>query len=180
MKNGQEVIYTEKKFFLSVAVAAAMHILVIAGAVFFQIWQVRQPLKPKIVTVTFVSLHASGASADLSPKKSGAEKLPAPLPPSPPAPAPLPQPLLKPVPKPIVQESTPVKKRVVEEIPVSKTADKPEPLQKTLERLQQSVAKKTASSSTPSSGTLNTALSRLQQKVQSEGGGGGQVRQGTR
>ncbi len=191
MEKGQKLGYAEKKFSLWLVAAALIHALVIVLAIYLQILDANRLVKPKIVSVSIVSLPGSGGSSELSPK-GGSQAAPAP---SPEAPHPagssksvtvkeaLPE--VEPVtpkkePKPAkvkehVPEAAPVppKKVAVEPLPVNakpKAVDKPADISKALERLKQTVDKKTASTPPTSAGSLNNALARLQQKVKSEGG----------
>jgi colicin import membrane protein len=171
MKKGQKLVYTERKFSFWLATAAAMHVLVFFLAVYFQIWDSGRHVKPKIVSVSLVSLPGSGGAA---------------MPASSPGPA-SPASVVKKAEEEPKQEQLPpaVKKKVPVEtpkevaveppkkIPVEpvkpKIVEKPQNINTALERLKQTVDKKTAAMPQPSTGALNKALANLQQKVQTNG-----------
>ncbi len=197
MEKGQKRIDAEKNFSLWLVAAALMHAVVIFLAIYLQILDANRIVKPKIVSVSIVSLPGSGGSFEVS-AKGGRESAPAPEAPHPagskksvgvkealPELAPVtPKKEAKPVTpkketKPVkikekVPEAAPAppKKVAVAPLPAKakpKAVDKPADITKTLERLKQNVDKKMASSPSTSAGSLNNALARLQQKVQSEG-----------
>ncbi|MFZ4524886.1 MAG: energy transducer TonB [Chlorobium sp.] len=165
-----------KKFYLWLAVAAAMHATVLCAAYFFQIWDAGNNVKPKIVSVTLVSLPApAGGTPGLSDGEGGAEEVPAST-------------LTMPAPSPAVKQAVqqPVAKEpqqqpqqslspkiVVEKSPASQPADNQ--LQKALDRIKQRVYQKTPPQQPSSVSALNSTLARLQQKVNSAGAGTGSV-----
>ena len=190
MEKGQKLMYAEKNFSLWLVSAAVIHALVISLAIYLQILDANRIVKPKIVTVSIVSLPGSGGSFEVS-EKGGGDAAQAPS-----SEAPLPAeskksvsvkgvlPEVAPVKqkketKPVkvkekVTEQAPVppKKIAVEPLPLKakpKAVDKPADINKALERLKQNVDQKAASSPQPSAGSLTNALARLQQKVKSEG-----------
>ncbi len=171
MKKGQKLVYTEKKFSFWLAAAAAMHVVVLFLALYFQIWDSGRHIKPKIVSVSLVSLPGSGGAA----MQAGSPGIASPAPvvnkaDEEPKPEPLP---------PVVQKKAPVEtpKQVAVEPPKKipaepvkpKIVEKPQNINTALERLKQNVDKKTAAMPQPSTGVLNKALASLQQKVQSAG-----------
>ena len=191
MEKGQKPGYAEKNFSLWLVAAALTHALVIFLAIYLQILDANRIVKPKIVTVSIVSLPGSGGSYEVS-EKGGKEAAPAPSSEAPPHPAEsknsvtvkaaihevaavTPKKETKPVKvKEKVPEPAPVppKKVAVKPLPEKvkpKAVEKPADIAKALERLKQNVDKKAASPPQPSAGSLNNALSRLQQKVKSEG-----------
>ena len=170
MEKGQKLIYPEKKFLFWLAAAGFIHALVIVLAICLQILDSRKVVKPKIVSVSLVSLPGSGGSHEVSVKKGGVETAPVSSLESPHSPVKKKSVKVKAV----APESPPVtpKKVSVEPLPPkakSKVIDKPADISKALERLKQNVDKKTATSPQPSAGSLNNALAQLQQKVKSEG-----------
>jgi colicin import membrane protein len=185
MKKGQQLIHAEKKFLLWLAVAAAMHVLLLLLALYLQVWDAgRHSNPPKIVSVSLVSLPGSGGAAGFSEEPAAAASLPAAMPkqqPKPlpePQPAPLPPPVKAKAKQPVPQEPVappPSKLKTVSEVSQKpKPVDKQEQINKALDRLKQVVDKKSASESQSSSaGNLNKALAQLQQKVKAEGTPGG-------
>ncbi|NTV05529.1 MAG: cell envelope integrity protein TolA [Chlorobiaceae bacterium] len=171
MKKGQKLVYTEKKFSFWLAAAAAMHVVVLFLVLYFQIWDSGRHIKPKIVSVSLVSLPGSGGAA----MQAGSPGIASPAPvvnkaDEEPKPETLP---------PVVQKKAPVEtpKQVAVEPPKKipaepvkpKIVEKPQNINTALERLKQNVDKKTAAMPQPSTGVLNKALASLQQKVQSAG-----------
>ena len=188
MEKGQKLGYAEKFFSLWLVAAVLIHALVIFLAIYLQILDANRLVKPKIVSVSIVSLPGSGGSYEVS-AKGGREAAPAPEAPHSAAssksvtvndalPEVLPIPPKKEI-KPLkVKEhlpeaaKVPPKKMAVDPLLAKakpKAVDKPADISKALERLKQNVDKKTASSPQPVAGDLNNALARLQQKVKSEG-----------
>jgi colicin import membrane protein len=163
-----------KKFYLWLVVAAATHAVVLCAAVFFQIWNAAKNVKPKIVSVTLVSLPAPvGGTQEVSDGEGGAEESPvrvlATPAPSPAVEKTVQQPAAK---KPQQQPQQPLSpKIVVEKSPASQPANNQ--LQKALDRIKQNVDQKTSPPQPSSVSTLNSALAKLQQKVQSAGTGNG-------
>ena len=188
MEKGQKRTDAEKNFSLWLVAAALIHAFVIFLAIYLQILDANRIVKPKIVSVSIVSLPGSGGSFEVSAK--GSREV-APASESPhsagsnksvsikevlPVVAPVaPKKESKPVKvKEKVPDPAPVspKKVAIEPLPAKakpKALDKPADITKALERLKQNVDKRTASSPPISAGSLNNALARLQQKVQSEG-----------
>ena len=191
MEKGQKLIYTEKKFSLWLAAAAVMHALVIFLAISLQSIDARRQAKPKIVSVSLVSLPGVAGSHEFSEKKAGGEAHPATSPEAPhpvvnkksvdlkkalPEVAPVtPKKEKKPVKvKEVVPKAAKVtpKKIAIEPLPAKvkpKAIEKPADISKALERIKQNVDKKTAASPPQSAGNLNDALARLQQKVKAQG-----------
>jgi colicin import membrane protein len=187
MKKGRKIVYTEKRFSLWLAAAAAVHVCLLFLLLYLQMWDSGWHIKPKIVSVSLVSLPGSGGSHDFS-KEQGrpAEALSAPIQAKTP-PAVVPKSESTPMP---VVEKPVVKKPVAVELPKKisveplkpKINEKPSDINTALERLRQNVQKKTATLPQPSAGTLNKALATLQQKVTSapqQAGTGSGGRNGT-
>ncbi len=159
--------------------AAALHLLLFAVAIYFQIVIASREVKPHVVTVTLVSRQGAGGLPGLGGQDGGAEGGPA----AAPAPAPLPAPAKpakglpekKAVPE-AQSKPLPAAKKLPLEAPKPKVAEKPADIQKALDRLKQSVDKKNASSQPrqqPSAApNINDALAKLQKSVQSGSGGG--------
>ncbi len=151
MKTGQKQHDAQKKFYLWLAVAAVIHFFVIFASVFFQIWGTDHRLKPKIVSVTLVSLHGSMGSEQAISSPALVQE---------------PQPITPIAPK-IVEERPPASK------PAPKLATKPATkqiqLNQALARIQQRVDKQTPSTKPSSITTLNSALARIQQKISTSG-----------
>ncbi len=187
MEKGQKRTDAEKKFSLWLVSAALIHAFVIFLAIYLQILDANRIVKPKIVSVSIVSLPGSGGSSELS-QKGGMEAASAPstevshpagssksvtvkeVPPVTPKKEPKPVKVKEHVPE---AAPVPPKKVAVEPLPVKakpKAVDKPADISKALERLKQTVDKKTASTPPTSASSLNNAFARLQQKVKSEGG----------
>lgn len=176
MKKGQKFRFAEQKFSLWLVAAAAMHLLLLFSAIYLQILDSGRHETQKIVSVALVTLPGSGASQESSAKKGGTEALSAPM-------HEIPHPPAK-------KKSVKVKVAEPKELPVSqkkvviepvkpkaktkpKVVEKPPDITKALERLKQTVDKKTATQPQPSTGNINKALAQLQQKVKSEGEGAG-------
>lgn len=161
MKKSQKLA-AEKKFLLWIIGAAAMHAFVFFLLLYLQIWDSGRHVKPKIVSVTLVSMPGAEGSAPqetssgVSSLPSGVNNVVTPQVPEKPQPA-LPKPAAVEVPKKISVE--PLKPKIVEKQPDIKSA---------LERLKQNVEKKAASLPQTSTGNLNKALANLQQKVNSD------------
>ena len=159
-----------KKFYIWLAVAAATHAIVLCAAVFFQIWNAGNNVKPKIVSVTLVSLSApAGRTQELSDGEGDAEEIPVQV-----LPTPTPSPVVEQkVQQAVVNEPTqPLTSKIVaEKSPASQPDDNQ--LQKALDRMKQLVDKKTPPPQPSSVSTLNSALDKLQQKVKSAGAGNG-------
>jgi colicin import membrane protein len=156
MKKGQKLMTAEKKFLLWLATAAFLHAFVLFLLLYLQIWDSGWHVKPKIVTVSLVSLPGSGG-AGMHSESPGANSPP-------------------PVAEKAVKEAVPEKSEPVapKQVPVEplkpKVVDKPVDINMALERLKQKVAEKTPPLSHPSaSSTLNKALTDLQQKVKING-----------
>ena len=147
MKTGQKQLYAQKKFYLWLAVAAVVHFFVLFASVFFQIWGTDNRLKPKIVSVTLVSLPGSMGGEQTVSSPAIVEE---------------PQPITPTAPK-IVEEKSPATK------PVTKPPIKQIQLNQALARIQQRVEKQTPSPKPSSVTTLNSALARLQQKISTSG-----------
>jgi colicin import membrane protein len=163
-----------KKFYIWLAVAAATHAIALCAAVFFQIWNTGNNVKPKIVSVTLVSLPApAGGIQELTDGEGDAEEIPL-------------QVLTKPTPSPAVEKTVaqPVAKEpqqkpqrpllpkiAVEKSPASQPADNQ--LLKALDHIKQLVDQKAPPPQPSSLSTLNSALATLQQKVKSAGAGNG-------
>jgi colicin import membrane protein len=161
MKKSQKLV-AEKKFMLWIIGAAAMHAFVLFLVLYLQIWDSGRHVKPKIVSVTLVSMPGTEGSAPqenssgVSSISSGVNNVVTPPVPEKAQPA-LPKPVAVEVPRKISAE--PLKPKVVEKQPDIKSA---------LERLKQTVEKKTASLPQTSTGNLSKALANLQQKVNSD------------
>ncbi len=178
MKKGQKLVSVEKKFSLWLVAAAAMHAVVFFLALYFQLWDSSQHLKPKIVSVSLVSLPGSGSAHQYS-EEQGSSAAATPVPPVPPRATTHPPVVKKTVQEPLPEKPQPVAPKPVAvelpkkspvELPKPKVVDKPTDLNKVLERLKQNVAKKTATQpQQPSATSLNKALANLQQKVKSDG-----------
>ena len=78
MEKGQKLKGAEKKFSYWLVAAAAMHAIVIFVAIYLQILDARRVVKPKIVSVSLVSLPGSGGSPKFSEKQGDNEATPAP------------------------------------------------------------------------------------------------------
>ncbi len=171
MKNGQNRLSGEKKFSYWLAWAAAMHVLVFFLAILFHLWDAGRHDRPRIVTVTLVSLSGSGASREYSDNEGGKEAVVTPSQPI------LPTPVIKksvkepiPVPVPVPEKASVTPKQIPVEPLKPKVIEKKPDINEALLRLKQNVDKKLAQLPQPSTTNLSNALARLQQKVKSEGG----------
>ncbi len=163
-----------KKFYLWLVVAAATHAVVLCAAVFFQIWNAGKNVKPKIVSVTLVSLPApAGGTQEVSDGEGGAEENPVRVLATPAPPPAVEQTVQRPTAKkPQQQPQQPLSPKIgVEKSPASQPANNQ--LQKALDRIKQRVDQKTPPPQPSSVSTLKSALAKLQQKVQSAGTGNG-------
>jgi len=156
-----------KKFYLWLALAAVAHAFALCAAVFFQIWNAGNNVKPKIVSVTLVSLPAlAGGTQELSDGEGDAEEIPAQV-----LTKPEPSPAVETVQQPVVKEPqlqpSLSPKILAEKSPASQPANNQ--LQKALDRIKQHVDQKTPPPQPVSVSTLNSALAKLQQKVKSSG-----------
>ena len=170
MKKGQKLPYAEKNFSLWLVGAAAMHVFVLFLAVSFQLWDAGQHPKPKIVTVTLVSLPGSGASREYSDHEGAAGAVVAPAQAAPPPPVSK-KSVKEPVPVP--EKSPVIPKKIAVEPLKPKVVEKKPDINQALLRLKQNVDKKTAQLPKPSTTNLSHALDQLQQKVKSAGEGSG-------
>lgn len=183
MKKSRNHVSAEQKFLLWLVAAAAMHAVVFFLAVYLQLWDSGRHVKPKIVSVSLVSLPGSGGSPQLSEGKGGSTEAPSSAPQiNTPPPVvnkvvkeALPEKLQPPALKQIAVE--PPKKISVEPLK-PKVVEKPSDMSAALQRLKQNIEKKTAQLPQPSASALNKALATLQQKVTSDkqplqGSGGG-------
>lgn len=183
MKKSRNHVSAEQKFLLWLVAAAAMHALVLFLAVYLQLWDAGRHVKPKIVSVSLVSLPGSGGSPQLSEGKGGSNEAPSSAPQiNTPSPVvnkvvkeALPEKLQPPALKQVAVE--PPKKNSVEPLK-PKVIEKPSDMSAALQRLKQNIEKKTPQLPQPSVSTLNKALATLQQKVTSDkqtqqGSGGG-------
>ncbi len=159
-----------KKFYIWLAIAAATHAIVLCAAVIFQIWNAGNNVKPKIVSVTLVSLPVpAGGTQELSDGEGDVEEIPAQI-----LTTPTPSPAVElNVQPPVAEEpQQPLPPKIVaEKSPVSQPADNQ--LQKALERMKQLVDKKNPPPQPSSVSPVNSALEKLQQKVKSAGAGNG-------
>ena len=169
MKKGQKHQYGEKNFSLWLVWAAAMHVVVFSLAFYFQIWDADRHSKPKIVTVTLVSLPGSGASRDDSNYGTAAEAISEPPREASPSPLPVSTKSVK-VSVPVPEKALVVPKKLSVEPLKPKAIEKQPDINQALLQLKKNVDKKTAQLPRPSSNTLNNALARLQQNVKLRAG----------
>jgi len=186
MKRSQEFRIERRRFSFWLAVAAGMHLLVLLSALAYQHFLGSSPSPPKIVNVSLVSLPGPGGSSlpsgEGDPGQVSAEAMPQESSDAPPEavktvePEQVPVPVKKTVAEPAKQKipEKPVKEKPpARSEPVLKTPEKPAALGKALEKLRQSVDRKTATSGPAKQDNLGSALARLQQKVSSQGSGKG-------
>ncbi len=184
MKKGQKLISAEKKFSFWLVAAASMHVFVLFLALYLQLWDSGRHVKPKIVSVTLVSLPGSGGSHQLPEEQGGGIATS----PSAPQVNTAPSVVNKAVKKPLPENPQPVAQKQVsveppKKIPVEplkpKLVKKSSDINTALERLKQNVANKTTPLPQSVASSLNKALATLQQKVTSDkqqaaiGSGGG-------
>ena len=160
MKKGKTLMTAEKKFSFWLAAAAAMHAVVLFLVLYIQLWDSGWHVKPKIVSVSLVTLPGSGG-AGMRSESPGENSSP-------------------PLHKQAVREPAPEKLQPVAAKPVPASPPKPKVVEKpadinlALERLKRQVEKKTPQSSQSSTtSNLNKALADLQQKVRNNGRQGG-------
>jgi colicin import membrane protein len=170
MKKGQKLVSAEKKFSFWLAAAAAMHVFVLFLALYLQLWDSGRHFKPKIVSVTLVSLPGSGGSHQMPEEQGGGIETR----PSVPQVNTVQAVVNKAVREPLPEKPQPVARKPVfveppKKIPVEplkpKVVEKPSDINTALERLKQNVAKKTTPVPQTVVSALNKALSTLQQKV---------------
>jgi colicin import membrane protein len=158
MKKGLYPFQTDRKFYLWLTAAAAMHVLVICLSLFIWIWESGRHVRTRVVNVTFVSLPGSGgatAASEPGPAKDDENSVTA----KNAAASTLP----------VEQVAEAPKKNVPEEPLKTKQEDRPADLGRTLDRLKQKADRKPPAS--PSS--LNNAIAALKQKVSAQGASGG-------
>lgn len=178
MKKDQKHIDTEKKFSFWLFAAAAGHALVLLAAIYLQILDLNSHAKPKIFSVSLVSLPGSGGTHESAEKKGGTEAISTPSPET--APPPVSKKISKEkksIPLPVPQKApvTPKNpKKVMVEPLKPKVVEKPADISKALERLKQKVDKKKQQEPPSSDNSLSSALTKLQQKVKSKGEPSGQ------
>lgn len=156
MKKGQKLMTAEKKFSFWLAAAAVMHAFVLFLVLYIQLWDSGWHVKPKIVSVSLVTLPGSGGAGMRS--ESPGENSSLPL-------------VEHAVKEPAPEKLQPVATKQVQAAPPKpKVVDKPADVNLALERLKRQVEKKTPQSSQPSaSSNLSKALADLQQKVKNSG-----------
>ena len=201
MKNSQKPKeHAERKFSYWLFAAAAAHVLVLFLAMYLQILDLGRHAQPKIVSVSLISLPGSAGSHQFSEKPGGAEAVSA-ASPSTPSPSKKTVAVEKaasdvaPVEPKKPKKAVKVKKTVPEVKPVTpkkvsvepvvsktkpKVIEKQPDISQALERLKQTVDKKTATSQPTSASSLNDALAQLQKKVKTEGDQAGTGRGGVR
>jgi colicin import membrane protein len=179
MKKSQKLIDAEKKFSLWLVAAAVSHAMLLFIAMYLQILDAGKHVKPKLVSVSLVSLPGTGGSNELAEKQGGTKAISAPSHAT----------SHPPVRKKIVKVKTPIpvpekalvqKKKIVIEPLKPKVVEKPADINKALERIKLNVDKKVAPSQPSAASNLNNALAQLQQKVKSQGEATGVGRGGGR
>ncbi|MCF8382147.1 MAG: TonB C-terminal domain-containing protein [Chlorobium sp.] len=186
MKRSQEFRIERRRFSFWLAVAAGTHLLVLLSALAYQHFLGSSPNPPKIVNVSLVSLPGPGGASlpagEGEPGPASSETVPRESPDAAPEavktvePEPVAVPVKKTVSKPAKQKipEKPVKEKLpARSEPVLKTPEKPADIGKALEKLKQSVDRKSAASGPAKQDNLGSALARLQQKVSSQGSGKG-------
>ncbi|NTV92940.1 MAG: cell envelope integrity protein TolA [Chlorobiaceae bacterium] len=172
MKKRKEYSKEKKMFLLWLSAAAAMHILLLSGLFFLDVFNQAKQRVPKIINVSLVSLPGAGSSSASQAEGPGrAETVEKKTVETPPV-APRPEPQAKP--KESAAIPAPVKKpeKEISEAPAKPKAlpvanPKPAQLDKALDRLKLEVNRKT--SAPPSrADQLSSALAKLQDKVRSQ------------
>ncbi|MBV5328625.1 MAG: TonB family protein [Chlorobium sp.] len=176
MKKRKEYSKEKKMFLLWLSAAAAMHILLLSGLFFLDVFNQAKQRVPKIINVSLVSLPGTGASS--APRAEGAgravtvEKKTVETPQA----ASRPEQQVKP--KESAAIPAPVKKpeKEISEAPAKPKAlpvanRKPAQLDKTLDRLKLEVNRKAATQPSRAD-QLGSALTKLQDKVRSQGAKG--------
>jgi colicin import membrane protein len=158
MKQGQ-IVYSEKNFYLWLAVAATLHIIVLSTPFFLKILDARKPVEPRMVSITLVSLptaeRAPAIAATPFVKQASLH------------PAEKTEPHAVYSSTPLPNKSRPTKIVALEKMPAPKSAEKQD-LSSALERLKQVVSNK-AQPQQPSPGsTVKTALAELEKRVNAE------------
>ena len=165
----------DKKFSFWLAVAAAMHVIVLFFAFYLQLWDLNRHVRPKIVSVTLVSLPGSGGSHQLSAEQGSRTEALSSSPQvntRPPVINKAENVSMPEKPQPVALKQVTVEPpKKISVVPLKpKAVEKPADINMALERLKHDVDKKTSSSSQPpASSILNKALAQLQQKVKSDG-----------
>jgi colicin import membrane protein len=168
MKKGQKLIDAEKKFSLWLVVAAVSHALLLFIAMYLQILDAGKHAKPKLLSVSLVSLPGTGGSNELAEKQGGTKAI------STPSNATSHPPVNKKIvkvkaPIPVPEKALVQKKNIVIEPLKPKVVEKPADISKALERIKLNVDKKTTPSQPSTASNLNDALAQLQKKVKSQG-----------
>jgi colicin import membrane protein len=157
MKKGLYPFQSDRKFYLWLTAAAAMHVMVISLSLFIWIWESGRHVRTRVVNVTFVSLPGDGGAMEVSePGTAKADENSANTKNATSSTKP-------------VEQVAEVSKKKVPEAPLkSKPEDRPADISRTLDRLKQNADRKTPQS--PSS--LNNAIAALKQKVRTQGASG--------
>lgn len=159
-------MYSEKKFYFWLAIAAMLHVVVLLIAFFLQRLDADRKVEPGLVSINLVSLPTEESSTAIAVNPSVAKAI------SPSAtPVPLPPPSEKTVNSvsstPLSTKSKPVTSVAPEKMPAPKSPGKQD-LSSALERLQQIVGNK-AQPLQPSPGsTVKRALAELEKRVNAE------------
>ncbi len=162
MNNSRKPIHTtDKKFLFWLGAAAAMHAAVLALSLFLWMLDANRHIRTRTIDVTFVSLPGSEGSRQSSDKNASMEAASNQSPE---------KPLARKKEKSVPEEPQVPPKKIPEEPVKPREKENPADISKTLERLKQNVDKKPQTQ--PASGSINSALAALQQKVKSDGNSG--------
>lgn len=164
MKNGASGRKAARPFGFWLTVALLLHLGFGLAAYLFLRWEGSRIVKPRVVSVSLLSLEAPGGGAPARPEPA---KVAEPAPAKPKA-EPKPKPKPKAEPKPVAKpkpKAVPVKKK--EPVAAKKEAEQPRSgLEQSLERIRRSVAEKEEpGTEAPRGGGIDDALARLQEKV---------------
>ncbi len=171
------IIHSEKRFYLSLAVVAALHFFLFGAAIYLQLREIPRQLTPQIVTITLVSAPASSGEQGSSTKTEPPEAV-----------------VASPASQPVIKKD--VQKVKVMPVPVAKKTDTVHPsssnqdvakeksalltgverqasINKALDHIKQRVDGQVEPQQSRNS--LNNALERLQQKLKVEKAAAGSV-----
>lgn len=174
MKKSGARFRAERPFSFWLALAVVMHLVLFAGLLAYQKWAAVRPFKPRIVTVSLLSMPGGGEpGGGGSPAAAVSEPAPA----REPEPAPVPQPPKKPEvsapEKKVPKVADPLKPKKTVPDPKSVPAEKAPDIQKAIADLKKKVDARAAAEKAASQDNLQRALSRLKASVSQGTGGSG-------
>ena len=172
MKKSGARFRAERPFSFWLALAVVMHLVLFAGLLAYQKWAAVRPFKPRIVTVSLLSMPGGGEPAGGgSPAAAVSEPAPAPEPE--PAPQPPKKPEVSAPEKKAPKVAEPLKPKKTVPDPKSVPAEKAPDIQKAIADLKKKVDARAAAEKAASQDNLQRALSKLKEAVSQGTGGSG-------